>query len=217
MPDRRRIDRPAALGASTIATEEMKKTMPMTIIRPLVASIRLWLVTRLLSISRTICPVIAGAPAIGGHLTGRIDDVGQLVVGDDAAVLPGGGDQGGRNGAGDRAHEVHEAGGRRRLLFVDRAHGESRQGDVVHRHADAHEEQRDADHPVAHVGGGYARQNVSRPSHRQPMKIRHARIDSVGELGRDRREDDRQQRRPRRPRVPPRWWCSPCCTGARAA
>ena len=38
----------------------MMKTAPITIIRPLVASIRLWLVTRLLSISRTICPLKPG-------------------------------------------------------------------------------------------------------------------------------------------------------------
>src|ERR1017187_2191382 len=44
----------AALGASTIAIEAATKTTAITIISPLVASIRLWLVTRLLNISRTI-------------------------------------------------------------------------------------------------------------------------------------------------------------------
>ena len=49
-----------ALGASTMAIEAATKTTAITIISPLVASIRLWLVTMLLNISRTICPVVPG-------------------------------------------------------------------------------------------------------------------------------------------------------------
>jgi len=118
-------------------------------------------------------------------------------VGNDAAVLPGGGDQGGRNGTGDRAHEVHESSGGGRLFFVDRSHGEPRQGHVVHRHADPHEEERDADHPVAHVGGGVGTPERIQAEPQAADEDEDARIDSVSELGRDRGEDDRQEPSPR--------------------
>ena len=60
----------AALGASTIAIEAARKTTAITIIRPLVASIRLWLVTRLLNISRTIWPAVPGGSEPANWLVG---------------------------------------------------------------------------------------------------------------------------------------------------